>query len=305
MQRSLPSTFAAALIVSLLASPAAAQLSNGWVVAAAANTPGVGGTFWRSDVSIHNPHDFELPVVVQALESDRANWSAPTLDLLLSPYETVNLWHALGEDVFALAGTAAIIAYADPALLCDPIESCDFLVTSRTYTVDPAGGAGEYGQSIRGQSVEGGVDWWTLGYASGVLNDGVTFRCNVGVASWTDAWTTMRLDVQDGPGTILATEELVIPPFGHVQRRLQTPVEGGTLVFYLVDGPDDALVFPYASVVDERTGDPSFVAALPSVVGASVSKAASRKRPERHPEAAVTVPAGDALRRRQRAFSGH
>jgi hypothetical protein len=256
----------------LLPFPARAQLALEWMVPAAANSPGVSGTYWRTDLSLHNPHSFDLPVVVQALESGRPNWEVPTLDVTLAPYETVNLWDVLGAELFAIQGTAAMLAYARPDLACDPPGSCDFLVTSRTYTVDPWGGDGEFGQGIPGRAVAGGVDWWTFGYSAGVLNDGEAFRCNVGVASWTAAETTVQVDVQDAGGAILATEVLEVPPFGQVQRRLETPVGGGSLVFYLVAGPEEALVFPYASVVSQATGDPSYVSVEPSPVGVSIDK---------------------------------
>jgi len=280
------------LVVS--AAVAEAQLSGGWVIPAAAHTGGVAGTFWRSDVSLHNPHEYELDVVVQALESDQENWTVPTMLLTLEPFETVNLWDALSPELFDIDGTAAILVYVDPDQSCDPIEMCDFLATSRTYTLDPQGSDGELGQGVGGQRVEAGLDWATFGYVAGILNDGADFRCNVGVASWTSSWTTVRVDVQDSWGSVLATEELEIPPFGHVQSRLQTAVGGGSLVFYVVDGPDSTLVFPYASVVDQITGDPSFFAAVPSVVGVSVGKAQSRLETP-----SVPLARGELLRLRQ------
>jgi hypothetical protein len=116
------------------------------------------------------------------------------------------------------------------------------------------------------------VDWETYGYTAGILNDGDGFRCNVGVSSWTDDWTRVRLDVQDGDGVIVASTEIDVPPFSHVQQRLTTEVMGGSLVFYLVDGPSNSRIFPYASIVDQSTGDPSYQGALASVVGVSVAK---------------------------------
>jgi hypothetical protein len=271
--------------IGLLAPAAAAQLATDWAIPAVAHTEGRRGTFWRSDVSLHNPHSFDLPVVVQLLPSTSENWEAPTLTLTLYPYETVNLWDALGPDVFDFVGTGAMLAYADTSLACDPIETCQFMVTSRTYTVDPWGGIGEFGQAIPGVDVWHGVDWEHYGYAAGILSDGTAFRCNVGVASWTPGWTTVRVDVQHADGTILATHQIDVPPYGHVQQRLSTEVVGGSLVFYLVDGPDEALVFPYASVVDQDTGDPSFVACNSSVVGLEVAKVEGVPRPLRpaHP----------------------
>ena len=256
-----------------LSTPVTAQLAGYWMIPAAANTNGVGQTEWRTDVSVHNPHGYELPVVIHLLPSDTINTSAVALELDVPAYATVNLWDTLGPDLFDHRGTAALLATVDlPESACNPVESCDFLVTSRTYTL--AAGGGEYGQGIAGAPVYTGVDWDWYGYAAGILN-GNGFRCNIGVASWTDQWTTVAVDVQASDGTVLATEQLDIPPYGHVQQRLATDVEGASLVFYLADGPGDALVFPYASVVNDATGDPTYVAAVASPVGAVIASAAS------------------------------
>ncbi len=270
-----------ALVLAITA-PATAQLAPAWIVPAAANAAGSGGTYWRSDVSLHNPHLYDLPVVVQVLPSNTSNLFVDTLTVTLFPYESLNLWDALGPDLFDIYGTGALLVYTDldPAA-CDPIETCDFLVTSRTYTVEPFAGNGEYGQTIPGRDLSQGVDWWTLGYAAGVISDD-WFRTNVGVASWTGDWITVQADVQDEAGNIIGTQEFNIPPFGHVQSRLGYSITGGSVVFYISSGPDDALVFPYASVVNQDTGDPSFIPALPSVVGIDIDKekpsAASRRQ---------------------------
>ncbi len=261
-----------AVVAVTVASPASAQLAVQWMVPAAAETPGLNGTKWHTDLSLHNPHDFDLPVVLQFLPSNTDNQIADTLTLTLYAWETFNLWDVVGPDYFATGGTGAILVFADWDLLCDPIEDCEFLATSRTYTVDPVGGVGEYGQTIPGSSTWQGVDWNTLGYAAGILNDGSRFRTNVGVASWGGGWTTVVVDVQTAAGDIIDSLQLEIPPFGHVQQRLTTPVEGGSLVFYIEDGPDDPLVYGYASVVDELTGDSSFQLAQPSAVGFAAVK---------------------------------
>lgn len=256
----------------LLTPPAHAQLAADWMVAAAAHTPGVAGTFWRTDLSIHNPHQHDLPVWIQLLPSNTENWQSPAMQLTLYPWETVNLWDVLAPDLLDHRGTAALMVYADPDLQCTPIEDCQFLVTSRTYTLDPGGSGGEYAQTIRGEDYWRGIDWNSYGYAAGILNDGSFFRCNIGVASWTPGWAVVRVDVQDSAGTILASYDLEVPPFGHVQQRLPTAVEGGSLVFYLVDGPNEARVFAYASVVDQTTGDPSYQGAIASTAGVASAK---------------------------------
>lgn len=262
----------AALLIVAVPEPVMAQLAADWMIPAAAHNPGSRNTFWRTDVSLHNPHEYELPIIVQVLPTETVNFEVPTLSFTIYPWETINLWDVLGPEVFGLEATAAILAYADPSLRCDPIEDCHFLVTSRTYTPEPGGGAGEFGLTVPGAAIASGTDWATYGYAAGVLNDGEAFRCNAGVASWTADWTRVRLDIQDAAGEILTSEVFDVPPFGHIQRRLLASGYGGSLVFYVESGPDDALVFPYATVINQRTGDPSYLFAASSVVGVSVAQ---------------------------------
>lgn len=264
----------ALLVLVTTAPPAAAQLSLQWMVPAAANVAGLNGTVWHTDLSLHNPHAFDLPVEIDFLPSDTDNQVADALFVTLEPWETFNLWDVLGSEYFATDGTGAILVVADWGLACDPVEDCDFLVTSRTYTLDPDDGFGEFGQTIPGSSTWQGIDWATLGYAAGILNDGLSFRTNIGIASWSGDWTTVAVDVQDADGTIIESLSYDVPPFGHVQDRLVAAIEGGSLVFWLEDGSDDALVFGYASVVDQSTGDASFQLAQPSTVGFAAAKVA-------------------------------
>jgi len=280
------------------AAPASAQLSLQWMVPAAANTAGLNGTFWRTDLSLHNPHPFDLPVEIDFLPSNSDNNVADALFVTLGPWETFNLWDVLGPEYFAAGGTGAILVVADWALACEPVEDCEFLATSRTYTVDPRTGVGEFGQTIPGSSTWQGIDWTTLGYAAGILNDGLGFRSNVGIASWTDDWMTVAVDIQDADGVIVDSLSYEVPPFGHLQQRLTTPIEGGSVVFWLEDGPDDPLFYGYVSVVDQTTGDASFQLAQPSPVGFAAAKAAApgvERRPG--PEAESTRGTGADLDR--------
>jgi hypothetical protein len=254
-------------VLGLGASPASAQLTLDWMVPAAANSPGLNGTDWHTDLSLHNPHVFDLPVVIQFLPTETVNTEADTILLTLGPWQTVNLWDVLGAAHFAVAGSGALLVYADHDLLCDPVSDCEFLVTSRTYTLNPSASEGEFGQTLAGAPSWQGVDWATLGYAAGLLNDGVNFRANVGIASWSSDWTSVVVDVQSAEGDILESFTYRVPPYGHLQRRLPTLVEGGSLVFWLDDGPANALIWGYVSVVDQLTGDASFQLAQPSTVG--------------------------------------
>ena len=260
------------LAVTVCVDPAAAELSADWMIPAAAHNAGSRGTFWMTDLSVHNPHEYELPVVIQALESDIENFDVPTLYLTLTPWETLNLWDVLGPEVFDIEGTAALLVYADPELACDPIETCHLLVSSRTYTPEGDLGDGEFGLTVSGAQIERATDWDSFAYATGVLNDGEFFRCNAGIASWTAEWVSVRVDLQDAGGFIIHSEVVDVPPFGHTQWRLPATDFGGTLVYYLESGPSDSVIFAYATPINQKTGDPNYQFAESSVVGVSVEK---------------------------------
>jgi len=292
-------TAAIFLLAVMVFSPAQAQLSSAWIVPAAAHTSGVGGTFWKTDLSVQNPQQYELNLVVQYLPADRNNsGGVPTMDLVIYPWETLNFWDVLGPEGFDAYGTGALLVYVPLEYACEG-SSCDFLVSSRTYTVDPWGGGGELAQGIPGATVLEGTDWVTFGYATGILNDGAAFRCNFGAASWTADWTRVQVDVQNAAGEVVDSELLQIPPFSQIQRRLNARVSGGTLVFYLVDGPQDSFVYPYASTVDADTGDPSYFFARYSPVGA-MKRALPRTRRQGPPRSTTVAFKGERIKIRPR-----
>ena len=263
------------------------ELTSAYIVTAVANTAGAGGTDWHSDVTLYNPHSYALPVVLQFLPTGRDNsGGAPTVEIELYPWETLNLWDALGQGGFDARGMiGALLVYADDQRIdCGGIATaCDFAVFSRTYTLRPGGGAGEYGQALPGFPSHLGLDWSVIAYLPQVMNDG-EFRTNLGVASWTGSFVRVRLELQDPAGAVLDRRDVWIPPYGHAQWRMEPRVTGGTVAVWILDGPADAMVYPYASVVNEATGDPVNVEAQLTAVGLTAQAArprAGRTTPER------------------------
>ena len=261
------------LLAAIVATPAMArELTAYYVVPAAANLAGAGGTDWHTDLTLHNPHSFSLSVTLVFLPSDRDNSSAPTVSgIALAPWETLNLWNVLGPDGFDATGQrGALLVYAD-GTSCASTE-CDFAVASRTYTLSPDGGSGEFGQGIPGFPAALGLDTTVMAYMPQVMSN-TDFRTNIGLASWSPESVMVRVDVQDAAGNIVDSTDHVVPPFGQVQWRFNGTVTGGTAVAYIVQGSPEAIVYPYASVVNEVYGDPAYVEAQLSVVGVSAQSA--------------------------------
>jgi hypothetical protein len=263
----------------LAATAPARELTSAYVVTAVANNPGAGGTDWHSDLTIYNPHEYPLPVVLQFLPTGRDNsGSVPTVEVELYPWETLNLWDVLGPNGFDARGLiGALLVYADDQRIdCSGVAStCDLAVFSRTYTLRPGGGAGEYGQALPGFPSHLGLDGSVIAYLPQVMNDS-EFRTNLGVASWTGSFVRIRLELQDPGGTVIDRRDVWIAPFGHAHWRMETPVTGGTVAVWIVDGPPDAMVYPYASVVNEVTGDPVNVEAQLTTVGLTAQAARAR-----------------------------
>jgi len=260
------------------------ELTSAYVVTAAANKIGVGGTDWHTDLTLYNPQSESLPVVLQFLPSGRSNaGSVPTVELDLGAWETLNLWDVLGPNGFAARGsTGALLVYADDQRTTCSGTSCDFVVFARTYTLDPDGDAGEFGQAVPGFPADLGLDRSVIAYLPQLLDDD-DFRTNLGVASWTGAMVRVRVDLQDEAGAIIDTRDHWVPPFGHIQWRLERGVSGGTAAVYIMDGPSDAVVYPYASVVNWETGDAVNIEAFLTPAGLSAQaasvRAAARARP--------------------------
>lgn len=251
----------------------AREMTRAWVIPAAANKLGVSPTDWHTDLTLYNPHKTDLLVRIDFLPTGRDNSSGvPSVTLRLSGFETRNFWDVLGPDYFQMRGsTGALLVYADesvapcPQSYSDP--ACDFAVFSRTYTLDPFRQGGEYGQALPGFPAHLGVDWSVPTAYLPQLSDDRFFRTNLGVASWTNAWVRVRVDLEDAVGAIVDRRDHDIPPYGHVQWSLEHGVTGGTAAVYLVSGPDDSVVYPYASVVNWESGDPVYVEAQLSPVG--------------------------------------
>ncbi len=295
-------------VVAVAVPAMAREMTSAYVVPSVANLTGLNGTDWHTDLTLYNPHQTVLYVKLVFLPTDRDNSSAPTAPLVdLQPWETLNLWDVLGPYGFDARGDkGAMLVYADTAANNCPNTasdtSCDFAVFARTYTLAPYGAGGEYGTDFPGFPASFGVNSSVIAYLPQISDD-ADFRTNVGVASWTSDWVTVREDIQDTSGNIVGRYDHVIPPNGHEQWRLEARgLTGGTVAVYITSGPADAMVYPYATVLNNATGDSTAVEAQVSKVGLSAQAASVRAVAARSVPKALPVPTFsiEALRHRTR-----
>ena len=256
----------AATLLWITSLPALAQVNDTYVIPVTANARGAFGTHWMTRFSIFNPHlDYPLVVRVAFLPSGGATGPMESIEL---PPNALAYSDNLLEDLYGITSGSGSLLVAtfpeDNPGVPDSVLARGFLVTSDTFNNTPNG---TFGQTIPGVwtgllDYEYG-DYGITSIAHGIRNAGV-WRTNVGAVNLGRCTAIVYVTAYDADGnTIRADMPLNVPPFGHIQDRLPVAVDNGTVEFSVYDpcAEDDdryAVVFPYTSTIDQRTGDPTY-----------------------------------------------
>ena len=246
-------------LFALFTVPLAAQVNDTYVIPAAANVPGAFGTRWMTQFSVFNPQSYALKVSVVYV---------PTLGgkgleaLVTVPANAVAFSDNILDDLFGLAGSGALLVATfpedNPGVANDVISRA-FLVTSDTFN---NAADGTFGQTIPGVWA-GLMDFKFDGItaiAHGVRNISKQgWRANVGAVNLGRTNVRLQVSVYDIDGnTILNKAPFDIPPMAHIQDGLPVQVDRGSVEFFLDDPSQQAVVFPYVSVIDQLSGDPTY-----------------------------------------------
>lgn len=254
-----------ALLLCLAALPAAAQVNDTYVIAAAANVPGAFGTRWMTQISLMNPQfDRDLRVSVTYLPTNGGRGIEKAVDI---PANAVAYSDNILDDLFDVVGTGSLLVAVFPEDnpgVPDTVLDRSILVTSNTY--NNADG-GTYGQTIPGVWT-GLFDVDTDGIfsiAHGVRNiASAGWRTNIGAVNLGRCSVRVLVSVYDYDGRrILNEAPLVVPPLGHIQDALPVQVDRGSVEFSVQDPCSNdqerfAVVFPYVSTIDQLSGDPTY-----------------------------------------------
>lgn len=222
-----------------------------YLVRTAAHTPGKLGTFWLTDLELRNRGPAAATVNVYFLEKDKDNSGASARSFPVAVNRSLRLVDVLGVQFGVTASSGAILVGSDQPLL----------VTSRTYN---SASTGTYGQYVEGTpSSRGVVQDEVVRLVQ--LTQNATYRTNIGFASASAAATQGVVELHLANGTKLGERPFSLQPWGAFQEdgvftkvTAQAVDDGYALVRATTAG---ARFFPYASVVDGRTGDP--VCAVP------------------------------------------
>jgi PKD repeat protein len=227
----------------------ATMSSSRIVIPAVGRAPGIGGTYWRSDVTVMNPNLFGIHLGWRYLGAGNNNSATGWSYLNLAGGETRVLRDV--ASMFGIAsGTGALEFAADG--FTPPV------ITSRTYT--STGDGGTYGQSI-----DPVVSYRADVYVPGLRAD-ASYRSNVGFYNNSDATTGVTATLVNLNGQIVAQASVSVPAHAPVQYSLSALFPNVNLAQYPMltlhahtDG--GGILFGYGSVVDNASGDPVFFAA--------------------------------------------
>lgn len=250
------------LLVSL---PAAAQVNDTYVIAAAANVSGAFGTRWMTQFSVFNPQ-LDWPLVVSIVYLPTGGGTGIE-ELVEIPANSLAYSDNLLWDLYGVEGSGSLLVATFPEdnpKVPNDVLSRAFLVTTNTYNNSPGG---TFGQTIPGVWA-GLLDYDFDGIsavAHGIRNiSRLGWRTNVGAVNLGRCSVNVLVSVYDADGhRILNQAPLTVPPLGHIQDRLPVEVESGTVEFFLQDpcsssNENYAVVFPYTSTIDQLSGDPTY-----------------------------------------------
>jgi PKD repeat protein len=220
--------------------------SSGTTIAAAGRANGVGGTFWRSDVTLFNPNASPISVLMRLDVAGNDNRNASWQSVTLGGFQTV----VLPDIASRFTGSATIngsLEFSWPGNA--PV------VTSRTYTTNSTGGT--FGQSVDPIGSFGGDQ-----YVTGLRSDSA-FRTNAGFVNSGDTSIGVNVSLLSSSGATIATGFVSLPPKSQIQYSLGALFQGldvSALGSVTLQAHTDSAptMFAYGSIIDNVSGDPVY-----------------------------------------------
>ena len=231
------------------------------LVSATAQTEGLGGSQWRTELSIFNAGTDATNVALTFIPG-AGGW-VDTRHVFLLPKQSITYANAL-LDVFGFSSGAGAIAIEGSTTAVSP----DLRVSSRTFT---NGTIGTYGQAVPDVAAQQLTE--TL-YLTGLAAN-ASYRTNLGLVNRTGSPVAATLTLYDGSGESIATANVTVPEKNFQQSGLASyfPAIAGRsfdeLSLRVIAANADA-ISAYASIIDNRTQDPVYVQGAAAPTGGSL-----------------------------------
>ena len=247
---------------------------------ASAHLAGAAGTNWRSDVEIHSVGDEAAAVSIYKLDHGSDNSSPVSANLSLAPGRSMRLGDVL-DSQFGFDGKAALMVVP---------SSGRVVVTSRTYNLLgdgnelglPAGAT--FGQYIAATAIDEAIRFGEEGRLIQLEHSSDPdrgFRTNVGLVSAWVAPIAVKVELYTAAGELLGTVPVNLAPneYRQINQVFARVTAGDVADGYAVVRTTtvDGVLFAFASVVDNLTGDPVAIPAVrvPNRTGPQVVVAAA------------------------------
>jgi PKD repeat protein len=227
------------------------------LVSVSAQTNGLGGSYWRTELSVYNAgHD---SATLRFTFVPGAGGAILTADRFLNAHQSLTVDNAL-LDLFGMqSGAGAISVDAT-----NPVTSPDLRISSRTFT---GGSDGTYGQSVPDIRPTMAATTFVTG-----ISANADFRTNLGIVNSAAYPVGATLTLSGSDGATISQKRVTLPASNFQQSPLGTwfPELGGTArsgMRVRVDADVADAVSAYASVVDNRSQDPIYIQGAPLTGG--------------------------------------
>jgi len=227
--------------------------ANAYFIPAVAKVAGAQGTYWTTSLTVLNLA--ASPRTLEAFYTPRGSDGATeylAADLQLGAHAS-RTWQDVVATVFGTDGAGSL-----------EIRGADIIVSSRTST--PGSQGGSYGQGI--PSLLPGhilrIDGAQVQWAGGIVRS-PAYRTNFGLCEVWGEEAQIRVTLFDQQGLPAGARTVDLPPYGNTQIN-DLPhtlggldqMENGTVKVEILGGA--GRVGAYLSIVDNVTGDPTYVA---------------------------------------------
>ena len=224
---------------------------------------GIGGTNFVSDLNVfdNDPSGSSANVFIQFFPSGTVNTTAQTVSsMTIGGHATTS-----SRDVSATLFNGTLNGLGALRLLA---SSDNVFANARIYNNQIANGLGTFGQFVpgmrRSQALTEGALVGLVDTPGGSGSTAFSARTNVGFFNPNDTSTFVAVELRDTTGNALGNRVIALGPYTH----LQLPMVGSAGLFnvsgdiltstvYFVSGNP---IFAYASVIDNVSGDASYVA---------------------------------------------
>jgi hypothetical protein len=222
-------------------------IERSYLVAGTARSPGVDGTEWRTKLALLNLGDETVEATANFIDG-------------VGPMEVTGV--VLPGQLRAWDDTLGeLFGITDPAIGSLRVDSDGALVvTARTYS---QGAEGTFGQFLQGLSANQGMTMENIGVLS-PLTKNSEFRTNIGFINFSDRVCRLRYTLYDINGTQIGEPGIRELNPSHWKQDNDVFVLRGAgdqdNAYAIVEVLfPDCIIWAYASVIDELTGDPTTI----------------------------------------------